>query len=229
MSGAVAVARFQLAGFVRSGHVLFPAVLLAVLLGVQSGMPSSAAVSFTDSAAFAFPLFALATHQLLASEPDVQRAVSTVHAGSRRTYLLAGLLAAFALNLVFLVCCVASALRGPLGGTATTGDLPGLLALGVGIHLLALLPGLALGAVTSRTVTGDAPAEYICLVGGLLAAVLLGLAIRPVSWLSVPLLDLMRAAHDGRLTAALPAVTAHTLIWSLVVGAGYLWLRRRAG
>ncbi|HEY3685637.1 MAG TPA: hypothetical protein VGL93_21580 [Streptosporangiaceae bacterium] len=229
MIRAATVARFQIAGYTRSGQVLFPLVVLALIIAAQSGMPSSPASSFADAAAFALPVFALTTHQMLGAEPDVQRALTAVNAGSRRAYLAGGLLAAVAVNLVFLLLSTASALRGPLGAhVLVAGSVPTTVLVGLAVHLLTLLPGVALGALTTRTVTGDAPAEYVALVGGLLIAVLPGLANGPVSWIAVPLFRLLRAANDHRLELAAPGIAVHVAVWTLVVTAAYLLLRRRS-
>lgn len=229
MTRALAVARFQVAGYVRSGQVLFPLVLLALIIAVQSGMPANPASSFADAAAFALPVFALTAHQILGTEPDAQRAVTTVNAGSRRAYLAGGLQAALAVNLVFLLLSTASALRGPLAGhTLAGGSVATTVLVGLAVHLLTYLPGVALGALTTRTITGDAPAEYVALVGGLLIAVLPGLASGPASWIAVPLFRLLRAANAHRLDLAAPGIALHVGVWTLVVTVAYVLLRRRA-
>ena len=222
------VAWFQLAGYVRSGQVLFPLVLLALIIAVQSGMPASPGASFADAASFALPVFALATHQLLGAEPDVQRAITAGNAGSRRTYLASGLLAALALNLCFLLLSTASALRGPLGAHVLVGgSVLTTILVGLAVHLLTYLPGVALGALTTRAVTGDAPAEYVALVGGLLIAVVPGLAGGPASWIALPLFRLLRAANGHRLELAAPGIALHVGIWTAVVTAAYLFVRLR--
>jgi len=225
----LAVARFQVAGYVRSGQVLFPLVLLGLIIAVQSGMPANPGSSFADAAAFALPVFALTAHQMLGAEPDAQRAVTVHAAGSRAAYLAAGLLAALAVDLVFLLLSTASALRGPLAGHVLVGgSLATTILVGVAVHVLTYLPGVALGALTSRTVTGDAPAEYVALAGGLLIAVLPGLASGPAGWIALPLVRLLRAANEHRLELAAPGIALHVAIWTAVVTAAYVLLRLRA-
>lgn len=222
------VAWFQVAGYVRSGQVLFPLVLLGLIIAVQSGMPANPGASFADAAAFALPVFALTTHQLLGAEPDAQRAVTVRNAGSRWAYLAAGLLAALVVNLGFLLLSTASALRGPLGGHVLVGgSLATTILVGLAVHVLTYLPGVALGALTTRTVTGDAPAEYVALAGGLLIAVLPGLASGPATWVGLPLFRLLRAANGHRLELAAPGIALHVAIWTAVVTTAYVLLRLR--
>lgn len=224
----LAVARFQLAGYVRSGQVLFPLVLLGLIIAVQSGMPASPASSFADAAAFAFPVFALATHQLLGAEPNTQRAISVRNAGSRWAYVAAGLLAALTVNLGFLLLSTASALRGPLSAHALAGgSILTTIVIGLAVHLLTYLPGVALGALTTRTITGDAPAEYIALAAGLLLAIVPGLATGPAAWIALPLFRLLRAANTNRLDLAAPGIVLHVAIWTAVVTTAYVLLRLR--
>lgn len=226
----LAVTYFQLAGYVRSGQVLFPLVLLALIIVAQSGMPAAPASSFADAAAFALPVFALTAHQLLGAEPDAQRAISMRAAGSRWAYVTAGLLAALILNAAFLLISTASALRGPLGAHAPAGGgLPGTILLGLAVHLFTYLPGVALGALTSRTITGDAPAEYAGLTCGLAIAVVPGLASGPVTWIVLPLFRTLRAAHDGELGVVAPGIAVHVAIWTAVVATAYVILRLRRG
>lgn len=228
MTRTLAVARFQVAGYVRSGQVLLPLVLLALIIAVQSGMPASPASSFADAAAFALPVFALTTHQMLGAEPDSQRALTALAAGSRRAYLGGGLLGALAVNLGFLLLSTASALRGPLGAHVLAGgSVPMTILAGLAVHLLTYLPGVALGALTTRAVTGDAPAEYVALVCGLLVAVLPGLADGPPGWIALPIVRLLRTANEHRLNVAAPGIAAHVAVWTAVVLAVYLLLRRR--
>lgn len=226
----LAVAYFQLAGYIRSGQVLFPLVLLALIIVAQSGTPAGAASSFADAAAFALPVFALTAHQLLGAEPDAQRAISMRAAGSRWAYLAAGLLAALAVNAAFLLLSTASALRGPLGGHALAGgSLLTTILVGLAVHLLTYLPGVALGALTSRTITGDAPAEYVGLACGLAIAVVPGLASGPASWIALPLFRMLRAANGDHLDLAAPGIALHVAIWTAVVAAAYVALRLRRG
>ena len=228
MSRVLAVARFQISGYVRSGQVLFPLILLALIIAVQSGMPGNPASSFADAAAFTLPVFALTSHQMLGAEPDTQRTLTALAAGSRRAYLAGGLLGALAVNLGFLLLSTASALRGPLGAHELAGGSVALTVLvGLGVHLLTYLPGVALGALTTRAVTGDAPAEYVALVCGLLIAVLPGLAEGPPSWIALPIFRLLRASNAHGLSAAAPGIAVHVAVWTAVVTAGYLLLRRR--
>lgn len=226
----LAVAYFQLAGYVRSGQVLFPLVLLALIIVAQSGMPAGPASSFADAAAFALPVFALTAHQLLGAEPDAQRAISMRAARSRWAYVAAGLFAALVLNAVFLLLSTASALRGPLGGHALVGgSLLNTILVGLAVHLFTYLPGVALGALTSRTITGDAPAEYVGLACGLAIAVVPGLASGPASWIALPLFRMLRAANGDRLDVAAPGIALHVAIWTAVVTAAYVVLRLRRG
>jgi hypothetical protein len=93
--------------------------------------------------------------------------------------------------------------------------------IGCALNLLVAAPGTLLGAWTSRAVIPDPGMSLLALLGGALGLLLLG--IGPLAWLSVPMIDWMRAAHDGpgSFTSHFPGVALHLLLWSLVVGALY--------
>lgn len=99
MRGIVALARFEVAGYVRSLRVLHAITAEALLIGLvllaepPSG-PQEVLNTLADSAALMFPIWAWAGRGLLDTEPDTQRYLSAVSIGRRGRAVAAGLLAA---------------------------------------------------------------------------------------------------------------------------------------
>jgi hypothetical protein len=67
----------------------------------------------------------------------------------------------------------------------------------------------------------------LALVGG--SVLILLLSMGPVAWVSLPMIEWLRAAHRGEaaFTADLPTVVAHIALWSIAAAAAYVWTRRR--
>ncbi|GAA2161075.1 hypothetical protein [Actinomadura napierensis] len=225
----IALARFQVAGYVRSLRVLHPVIVVAlvivlVLLQGPSGPERTALAvgAFGDVAAFMFPVWAWTARALLDTQPDEQRALSATAARHRSTPTWAGLLAAYAVNLclgvvVFAVPLVQALLVGAPGQAILAGC-----ALGVPVALA----GTLLGAWTSRAVIPDPGASLLALLGGATAVLLLGLG--RLSWLSVPMIEWLRAAHDSpdAFVSDFPGLVLHLALWSAVVCTAYVFAIR---
>ena len=103
-----ALIRMRLAGFLRGGRILPPAIAVLVMLGVIYGGGSSpASVAYGYSAAALFPVLAWQSKLLLDTEPDGQRRLARVTVGARPE-ALSGLLAATALALGVCVLAMAA-------------------------------------------------------------------------------------------------------------------------
>ncbi|WUH96884.1 hypothetical protein OHR68_25405 [Spirillospora sp. NBC_00431] len=226
----IALIRFQVAGYVRSLRVLHPLIVVAlvvtlVLIQGPSGPDAAdlAVGTFGDVAAFMFPVWAWAARALLDAQPDEQRALTATAAHRRSMPTWAGLLSAYCVN----VCLGVVALAVPLI-QAIQVDVPGRAILaGCALNLLAAVPGTLLGAWTSRAMIPDPGVSLLTLLGAATALVLLG--IGRLAWVSVPLIEWLRTAHDGagELTSQFPSIALHLALWSVVVGAGYLALAHR--
>lgn len=225
-----ALVRFQVAGYARSLRVLHPLIVVAlvvVLVLVQgpAGPDASdlAVGTFGDVAAFMFPVWAWAARALLDTQPDEQRALTALAARRRSTPTFAGLLSAYAVNVslgvVALVIPLFQAIQVESRGSAILA--------GCALNLLVVVPGTLIGAWTSRAVISDPGVSLLALLSALTAAILLG--IGRFSWLSVPLIDWLRIAHDGsaEFTSHFPGVAGHLALWSALAGIAYLVIARR--
>ncbi|MFF4235018.1 hypothetical protein ACFYYL_04015 [Actinomadura geliboluensis] len=226
----IALVRFQVAGYVRSLRVLHPLILVflfvaLVLFQGPSGPDAAdlAAMTFADVAAVMFPVWAWAARALLDTAPDEQRALTATAVRRPSIPVWAGLLAAYGVNL----CLGAVALAVPLLHAVQAGSPGSAVLTGCGLNVLVAVPGTLLGACTSRALIPDPGVSLLALLGGAVAILLLG--IGPLAWLSVPMIEWLRAAHDGPDTfiSDFPAIALHLLIWSLVVGFFYLTVARR--
>ncbi|MFI0450555.1 hypothetical protein [Actinomadura sp. 6N118] len=222
----IALARFQVSGYLRSLRILQPVIvifmILALLLSQAPANAGLAAGAFGDVAAFMFPVWAWAARALLDTQPDEQRALSATAARHHLTPACAGLLAAYAVNLALGVAILAV----PTVQGLSAGLESGAVAVGLGLNLLVAAAGTFLGAWTSRAIIPDPGVSLLALLGSAAAALLL--SIGPLSWLSVPMVDWIRAAHDGpdELIAAFPGLALHMALWTAVVGVAYILIRR---
>jgi hypothetical protein len=229
----IALARMRLAGFLRSGRALAPAIAGLVVLGViYGGGASAAAPAYGYSAVMLFPVLAWQTKLLLDAEPDIQRKIARRTVGGRNE-TAAGLLAAAVLGLVISAVAMLApwpfhAIRGPLPGSGEPSMAAGIL-LGVLAHLLAVPAGVGLGALSSRAVVRSVRNGVAVLVVGAVLAIVLGLKGSFAPWLVPPVMATARA-----LTAVpLPPhgefwlLIAWALAWCGVALTGYAWLRRR--
>ncbi|MEU5878236.1 hypothetical protein [Spirillospora sp. NPDC047279] len=222
----IALARFQVAGYLRSLRVLPPLIVILLLLALVLFQPPVGARlatgAFGDVAAFMFPVWAWAARSLLDTQPDEQRALSATAAGGPWTPALAGLLAAGSVNLGLAVIVLAvPVVQGLVAGLAALPVLAGL-----ALNALVAAAATLLGAWTSRALVPDPGVSLLALLGGATAALLLSLG--PLDVVSVPMISWIRAAHDGPdvLVSAFPGLGAHLALWTAAVGLAYLLVRR---
>ncbi|MFD0593298.1 hypothetical protein ACFQZ4_12685 [Catellatospora coxensis] len=176
----IALTRMRLHGFVRTGRAVAPLIAaLAALSILYGGGQAEAGEAYGVSALVAFPVLAWQTKILLDVEPDVQRRLARVALGSAARETAAGLLAAAVAGLG----TIAVALAAPWVFQAVKADanVPVGVAvlIGLGVHLLALGPAVALGALASRAVVRTAGMGVAVLVTGSVLAVVLGLQGSP--------------------------------------------------
>lgn len=218
----IALARFQIAGHLRSFRALPPLIvvlLLTSLVLLPSPGGGLATGPLGDVPAFLFPVWAWSARSLLDTQPDEQRALSAV---ATRHHAAAGLIAAYTVNLGL----GALALAIPLGQALAARTPTDAVAAAVGLLLLAALAGTVLGALTTRAIIADAGVSLMALVTAVTAALLLSTG--PLRWIAVPMVDWLRAAHDGpaAFTGAFPGVALHLTLWTLTVGTAYFTLTR---
>ena len=190
----IALTRMRLAGFLRGGRILSPAIAVLVVLAViYGGGASPAAVAYGYSAAALFPVLAWQTKLLLDTEPDVQRRLARVAVGARRE-ASAGILAAGVLAL--LVCTLAMLAPWLFRGIDTSEPVLSGTLLGALAHLLAVLAALAVGALSSRAVTRSVRNGIAILVVAAVLVVVLGLQGSFAPWLVPPVMATARALND---------------------------------
>jgi hypothetical protein len=185
------------------------------------------------SALVLFPVLAWQAQILFNSEPDVQRRLVRLAAGTSAREITTGLLAAAVAALPTLV--VALILPwvfrsvGPVeleDGVAPL-SLGAALAVGVWAHLLVIPAAIALGGFASRAVSRSRAIGVVALVAGSLLAILLGLEASPVPWLAPPLMATARAATQGISVAGVWWLTVWAVAWSAVAIAAYWRVRLR--
>lgn len=225
----IALARFQVEGYVRSLRVLHPVIVVALVMVLVlfqgPGGPERVKLSvgtFGDVAAFMFPIWAWTARALLDTQPDEQRALSATAARHRWTPTWAGLIAAYAVNL----CLGAIVLAVPLVQGLQAGAPGRAILAGCALSVPVALAGTLLGAWTSRAFIPDQGVSLLALLGGVTVVLLLGLG--RLSFLSVPMIEWLRVAHDGpdRFVADFPGLVLHLALWSAVVGAAYVFVAR---
>ncbi|MGI5203332.1 hypothetical protein ACQEU6_17360 [Spirillospora sp. CA-108201] len=225
----IPLVRFQVAGYLRSLRVLQPLIVVALVVAlVLAQGPSGpdagelAVHTFADVAAFMFPVWAWAARALLDTQPDEQRSLTAAAARRPSAPTWAGLLAAYGVN----ISLGATALFVPLIQALQLGSPGQAILVGCALNLLVAVPGTLLGAWTSRALIPDPGISLLALLGGATALLLLGMG--HLSWLSIPMIGWMRAAHDGPsvFVSHFPATALHLVIWSTAVGAAYLLTTR---
>lgn len=221
----IAIVRFQAAAYVRSLRILPPLIVVAlvvVLVLLQGpGGPEAAELAvgtFGDVAAFMFPVWAWAARGLLDTSPDEQRALTLSAARHRWTPVWAGLFAAYSVNLGLGLVALAA----PLVQAVSLGSSGPAVVAGCVLNALVAVAGTLLGAWTSRAVLPSPGTSLLTLIGGATALILLGLG--PLSGLSVPMIDWLRAVHDGpdAFVSDFPGIALHLALWTGLVGAAYI-------
>ncbi|GII80504.1 hypothetical protein Sru01_54860 [Sphaerisporangium rufum] len=218
------LAAFKIAAYLRSHRVVQPflGLLVVIIVLYSTRAPAGQELpAYADSAAMLVPVLAWAARGLLDAEPDVQRLISMTAAGRPGREVAAGLLAAGAVAGTLAALAVAVPLG--IGFAAFPG--PATIVGGLALHLLSLVAGVALGALTSRPILRDPATSALALLGGYAGVLLLGLV--PVPWLTVPVLGWIRAAgRPDFLTAGLPGPAAITVVWCALALLAYTRLRR---
>ncbi|MBL7257081.1 hypothetical protein [Paractinoplanes lichenicola] len=218
--------RMRLAGFLRGGRILPPAIAVLIVLGViYGGGASPASVAYGYSAAALFPVLAWQSKLLLDTEPDGQRRLARVAVGAR-TEAVAGLLAAAALALI--VCVLAMGAPWLFHGIDTKEPVLSGTLLGVLAHLLAVPPAIAVGALASRAVTRGARNGVAVLVTAAVLVVVLGLQGSFAPWLVPPVMATARALNDVTIppVTTLALLTGWAAAWCAAVFTAYAFLRR---
>lgn len=228
-----AIIRLRLAAYLRAYLAIAPTlaglIVLAILYGGGVARPEEA---YGVSALVLFPVLAWQVKILLDAEPDVQRRLIRVAAGSPGREIGAGLLAAATTAVPTLALgLVLPWLFGGVGSVRSgeTAPLPlfAALAVGVWVHLIAVPPAVAVGAWASRPVSRTAGVSVSVLAGGTILAIVLGLSFSPIPWLMPPLMAAARATSSGLSPTSILRLTAWSLLWTAIVGAGYWRLRLR--
>jgi hypothetical protein len=225
VSTVLAIARLRLAGYLRGLYAIAPTLAgLVVVALLYGGGMATAGEAYGVSAIVMFPVIAWQTKILLDAEPDVQRRLVRVSAGSAHREIAAGLLAA----LVAAVPTIAFALALPWvfhGVKAGPSGLAVALIIGVWVHLLSAIGAIALGAWSSRVIARTAGVSVCLLAGGSLLALILGLK-GPLPGLAPPLDAVARATEHSLTTGSVIGLSAWAVAWASVVAAGYWRLRQ---
>jgi hypothetical protein len=229
-----AIVGMRLNGYLRGYYAIAPAVAgLVVLATLYGGGVTRPEEAYGVSALVLFPVLAWQAQILFNSEPDVQRRLVRLAAGTSAREITTGLLAAAVAALPTLV--VALILPwvfrsvGPVeleDGVAPL-SLGAALAVGVWAHLLVIPAAIALGGFASRAVSRSRAIGVVALVAGSLLAILLGLEASPVPWLAPPLMATARAATQGISVAGVWWLTVWAVAWSAVAIAAYWRVRLR--
>jgi hypothetical protein len=227
VSEIVALARFQAAGYVRSLRALYPLIAVLLLMGVMfadvwGGDAKRMVSAFADMAALMFPIWAFAAQGVLDNQPDTQRDLSGIAAGTKARWISAGLVTAYGVNVALALIPMGWL----LGSSAVLGGDPTVMVLGSVLLLLAALPASLVGAWTCRALLPKPSAAVLALLMSCVVILLLG--IGPLRWITVPMIGWMSAASTGidAFTGAFPLVALQIVVWSAVVGAGYVLVRR---
>jgi hypothetical protein len=229
-----AIVGMRLNGYLRGYYAIAPAVAgLIVLATLYGGGVTRPEEAYGVSALVLFPVLAWQAQILFNSEPDVQRRLARLAAGTPAREITAGLLAAAVAALPTLV--VALILPwvfrsvGPVEPEDSVAPLSlgAALAVGIWAHLLVIPAAIALGGFASRAVSRSRAIGVVALVAGSLLAILLGLEASPVPWLAPPLMATARAATQGISIAGVSWLTIWAVAWSAVAIAGYWRIRLR--
>jgi hypothetical protein len=219
----IALIRFKLATYTRSHRLFQPAIGLLIMLSLfysVSVPPGHELSSYADSAGLLIVVFAWAARSLLDTEPPAQRLMSMTAVGAPGRELAAGLWACLVVNAGLALFAMATPL---LYGFAVIPD-GGVIAQGMVLHLLGVLTGTAIGALTSKPVLASPAMSMLAMFGGYVGLLLL--SATPAGRLLVPILGWMRAAGDGTLDRLLPSMIVPTVLWTCVALTAYTMLRR---
>ncbi|WP_157995956.1 hypothetical protein [Thermomonospora amylolytica] len=217
-------------GYARSLRALPPVivVLLALVLVLSqwpSGpdAPTLAGGTLGDVAVFTFLLAAWTARSVLDTPPDEQRALTTTAAGGPFLPATAALLAAYLVNLTLTVLVVAL----PLIQCGSAGTGASAMLAGTALNALTALAGTLLGACTQRAFIPSPAHSLLALLTATTTALLL--SIGPLSPLSIPMIEWIRAAHTSpeAFTTAFPGLAVHLTLWCAAATTVHLLLARR--
>jgi hypothetical protein len=222
----VAIVRLRLAGYLRGFYAIAPTLAgLVVVALLYGGGVAQAGEAYGVSAIVMFPVMAWQTKILFDAEPDVQRRLVRVSAGSADREIAAGILAALVATVPTILCALA--LPWAFGGiTPGRTGLAVSLAIGVWTHALAAITAVALGVWSSRVISRTAGIAVCVLAGGGVLAIVLGLRGGPLQWLAPPLDAVARATERGLTGAGIVGLTVWAVTWAAVVLLAYWRLRR---
>ena len=230
----LAIVGMRLNGYLRGYYAIAPAVAgLVVLATLYGGGVTRPEEAYGVSALVLFPVLAWQAQILFNSEPDVQRRLVRLAAGTAAREITTGLLAAAVAALPTLVVALILPWVFRSVGTVELDDgvaplsLGAALAVGVWAHLLVIPAAIALGGFASRAVSRSRAIGVVVLVVGSLLAILLGLEASPVPWLAPPLMATARSATQGISGAGVWWLTVWAAAWSAVAIAGYWRIRLR--
>jgi len=224
----------RLNSYLRGYYAIAPAVGgLVVLATLYGGGVTRAEEAYGVSALVLFPVLAWQAQILFDAEPDVQRRLIRLAAGTPARDISTGLLAAAVAALPTLVLAMVlpwvfrSVGSVPFENGVEPLGFGAALAFGVWAHLLVVPAAVGLGGFASRAIARTRAVGVVVLVGGSLAAILFGLEGSPVPWLAPPLMATARAANDGVSAGGVWWLTVWSVGWSAVAIAGYWRLRLR--
>lgn len=230
----LAIIGMRLHGYLRGYYAIAPAVaglvVLATLYGGGIARPEEA---YGVSAIVLFPVLAWQAQIVFDSEPDVQRRLTRLAAGTAGREITTGLLAAAAAALPTLV--VAMILPwvfqsvGPVPGVGEAVPLGvgAALAVGVWAHLLVIPPAVALGGFASRAVSRTRAIGVIVLVTGSVVSILFGLDGSPFAFAAPPLMTAARATANGMSASGLWWLSVWAAAWAAAAIALYWRVRLR--
>lgn len=228
-----ALVRMRLAAYVRTQVAFAPSLAALLVLGIfYGGGQAHAEEAYGVSALVLFPILAWQAKILLDVEPDVQRAIAATAAGSRVREIATGLGAAFLTAVPLVgVALVAPWVLNAAEPPASPSCFAGAVVSGLWVHLLAVPPAVALGAISSRAIIRSAGTAAAVLVSGFVLALVMGLKGSPAPWLMPPLMPAARAMFDaadcqGLAVSSIAVLTARSAAWCAAVLAAYVRLRR---
>lgn len=220
--------RMRIAAYVRTQVAFAPLLAALILLGIlYGGGQAQPAEAYGLSALVLFPVMAWQAKILLDVEPDVQRRIAATAIASPTREMLAGLIAAALAAVPTILAGLA--LPWLVGGVTMAGSpvsAPVAILSGLWVHLIAVPPAVALGALAGRAVARTAGNGVAVLVTGIVLAIVLGLKDSPAPWLMPPLMTASRDIVSGVPPARALLITAWALAWAAVAGYGYARLRR---
>jgi hypothetical protein len=226
MTQVLALSRMRFGGYARSQRVLAPVLATLVLLTMlQVSGGGSPADAYGMSALVLFSIFGWQAKLSLDTEPDVQRQLSLLAVGSGRREIAAGLVAAGLTTVpTILAGLLAPWLTGAMEVPPGAGGAVRALLFGLWVHVLAAVPGVAVGAWASRPITRTRGWGAVTLVGISIGVLVLDLTPGPQTWLVPQLVGAVRAGQTGSVLSG-AVITVHALIWSALGIISYLAVR----